>query len=148
MQHVAEALSTIVAQAFDQLACISEENASRRPGPREWSKKEIIGHLIDSAANNHQRFIRAQQQAVLDFPPYDQEIWVELNGYQELSWHDLLGFWKRYNRQLGHIIERIPPEKLSTICRVGPNPPVTLQYLIEDYVAHMRHHFKQLELPV
>jgi hypothetical protein len=146
MHRVAETLLTIVDRAFTQLRGISEETSALRPAPRQWSKKEIIGHLIDSAANNHQRFIRAQQCEELVFPPYDQERWVELNDYQGHAWQDMLAFWKLYNVQVARTICRIPNGKGSTICRIGSNPPVTLQYLAEDYVAHMRHHFKQLGL--
>jgi len=146
MAWVAEALSAAVDAAFNQLRNVSEAQAAVRPGPMEWSKKEIIGHLIDSAANNHQRFVRAQQQEKLVFPPYDQESWVRLNDYQGRSWQHLLDLWKLYNAQLVHVIDRIPAEKRSTICRIGLNAPVTLEFLVEDYLVHMRHHFKQLGL--
>ncbi len=146
MNDVAETLAGMVEAAFQRLKSIDAQTAARRPGPGQWSKKEIVGHLIDSAANNHQRFIRAQQQSDLPFAPYDQERWVELNAYQEAAWEELLLLWKYYNVQLAHIIRRIPPERQAHTCRIGSNPPVTLKFLAEDYVAHMRLHFKQLGL--
>ena len=146
MDTVARSLTRMVEEAFNLLSAISDETAAIRPAPREWSKKEIIGHLIDSAANNLQRFIRAQLQAELVFPPYDQERWVELNDYQNGSWQELLLLWKSCNAQLARVIARIPAEKQAATCRIGANPPVTLQFLAEDYVAHMRLHFRQLGL--
>ena len=61
-----------------RLATISDEIASYQPATGRWSKKEILGHLIDSAANNHQRFVRAQFVQSLDTPSYEQERWVSI----------------------------------------------------------------------
>ena len=56
---------------------IPEAAATYKPDPDRWSKKEILGHLIDSASNNHQRFVRAQFTARLEFPEYEQKSWVK-----------------------------------------------------------------------
>ena len=127
-----------------QLGKIDEAESARRPGPAKWSKKEILGHLIDSAANNHQRFIRAQFENPLAFPAYAQEAWVETNGYQQTSWRELVALWAAYNRHLARVMARIPPEKLSHSCRIGDSPPVTLEFLVRDYVRHLEHHLGQL----
>jgi galactose-1-phosphate uridylyltransferase len=148
MKQVAESLARMVAAAFPLLNAIDEEKASLRPAPGEWSKKEIVGHLIDSAANNHQRFIRAQQEADLAVAPYAQERWVELNAYQDARWVELLLLWKMYNVQLARVIGRIPADKQACTCRIGEAPPVTLHFLAEDYVAHMQLHFRQLGITI
>ncbi len=105
-----------------------------------WSRKEELGHLIDSASNNHLRFVRAALEAEFHGPSYDQNGSVSLHGYQDLSWSDLVEFWRRYNTLLVQVVARIPDDKLNTQCRVGDSQPVTLQFLIVDYVAHMQHH--------
>jgi hypothetical protein len=109
-----------------------------------WSRKQVLGHLIDSASNNHQRFVRAALQPSLDFPGYTQDDNIRLQAPQEVDWDLLVNLWVAYNRYLAHIIARIPPAKLDTPCRIGSGKEVTLGFLIEDYVTHLIHHLEQL----
>ena len=144
MQNLAAALVERVDDVWRRLRMISESQASLRPAVDEWSKKEIVGHLIDSAANNHHRFIRAQQTAELAFPAYEQTVWVKLQAYNHCPWQPLIDFWRLYNLHLAHTIERIPDDKLDTVCKIGENAPVTLKFLVEDYLTHLNLHVRQL----
>ena len=117
---------------------------SQRPAPGKWSAKETLGHLIDSAANNHQRFVRVQLYDDLDLPGYEQESWVAVQGYQEAAWGDLLWLWKAFNEHLVRIIALIPEEKLARTFRVAGEEPVTLGYWVEDYLRHMQKHLGQI----
>ena len=137
-------LAQIVDVAEPLLLAIGEEESMSPALPSGWSRKELIAHLIDSASNNHQRFIRAAQQATLDFPGYDQAGNVAVQAPQEAPWRVLIGLWSNYNRYLSHIIARLPDGKLQTACRIGGSEPVTLGYLIDDYVVHLEHHLKQI----
>ena len=100
---------------------------------------------LGSAANNHQRFVRAQDGEVLIFPRYEQDAWVRTQDYQSRSWLDLITFWRIYNQHLAHVIRRIPAAKLGRECRIEPGEPVTLGYLVEDYLVHLRHHLTQID---
>lgn len=124
------------------LAEIDEQHFNEKIRPEKWSKKEIIGHLIDSAANNHQRFIRGQFE---DCPEirYDQNKWNEYNFYQQIDSKQIIEFWKVYNLQLIEIMKRIPSENLVKQIRIGENL-VTLEFLIIDYVEHLEHHLQQV----
>src|SRR5215212_1242569 len=133
-------LLNVVEAASESLHRIDEPEASLRSAPDSWSKKEILGHLLDSAVNNHHRFIRAQEAEELTFPAYEQEHWVNAQGYRERPWLELVDLWRLYNRHLPHIISQIPKEKLAVICVIGSDKPVSLGYLVEDYVVHLRHH--------
>lgn len=144
-QRLANELVSVIDDAVIRLRALSEATAAAKSRPEAWSIKEIVGHLIDSAANNHQRFVRAQQVALLDFPGYEQDAWVSTQGYQHRPWIELLEFWARYNHQLGETIKRIPETSLGVTCRIGANEPVTLGFLVEDYLAHLRHHLKQID---
>src|ERR1700683_4957111 len=92
-----------------------------------WSRKQILGHLIDSAANNHHRFVRAQFEPDFAMPSYAQESWVNANAYQDRSWEDLVALWTIYNRHLIHVMEHAPKQSLSALCRIGIGDPVTLE---------------------
>jgi hypothetical protein len=138
-----------------RLLSITEEESERRTADGKWSPKEIVGHLIDSAANNHQRFVRAQFTEDLLFPGYDQEEWVESQCYQRASWPKLVELWRAYNEHLHHVASCVPPEQLTkprtrhSLQRiawqtVSENEPVTLEYLIRDYIAHLKHHLGQI----
>jgi hypothetical protein len=112
--------------------------------PGGWSRKQVLGHLIDSASNNHQRFVRAAQQESLDFPAYDQEGNVRVQEPQEADWPLLVTLWAAYNRYLAHIIARLPASKLGTVCRIGTGKPVTLGFVATDYLTHLVHHLSQI----
>jgi DinB family protein len=109
-----------------------------------WTRKQIVGHLLDSAANNRQRFVRAATEGSYKGPRYAQDAWVAAHGYIELPWTILLSWWEVEHEILIAVVDRIPAERLATQCVVGDDAPVTLQFLIEDYVAHQRWHLKQL----
>ncbi len=122
---------------------ISEEDFSMKINPTTWSKKEILGHLIDSATNNHQRFIRVQYENSPTIV-YDQIKWNALNHYQQLESKRIIHFWVIYNQHLLEVIKRIPESNLLKACNVGSENAVTLQFLIDDYVLHLEHHLKQV----
>ena len=129
--------------------------ASRRKSAEDWAPIEIIGHLVDSATNNHQRFVRAQFTDDLVFPGYDQDNWVSAQKYRDESWPDLVQLWSSYNLHLLHLVSVIPPDILTksrakhTLDQIALEPvpsdkPATLEYLIRDYVDHLRHHLDQI----
>ncbi len=127
----------------DKLRRIDEAEFSAKPLPTKWSKKEILGHLIDSATNNHQRFIRARFE---DNPLiwYDQDNWVRYSEYQRMPLQQLIGFWEHYNRHLLFLLGLIPDEGLGRLCTMKDGSRLTLGFLITDYVAHLEHHLRQL----
>ena len=141
---VAGELLSVVEAAAEALRRIDDPEASLKSAPGTWSKKEILGHLVDSAVNNHHRFVRAQQVEELTFPHYEQEHWVNSQGYGERPWPELVDLWRLYNRHLAHVISRIPKERLGVMCVIGADEPVSLGYLIEDYVVHLKDHLQQL----
>jgi hypothetical protein len=109
-----------------------------------WSRKQVLGHLIDSASNNHQRFVRAVLQPLLEFPGYDQEGNVRVQAPQEADWPLLVSLWAAYNRYLAHVIARLPASKLDTVCRIGSGKQATLGFIATDYLTHMVHHLSQI----
>ena len=138
----------LVKDSYARLIKISDEQAARPVGEGEWSSKQIIGHLIDSACNNHQRFVRAQWCKQLEFPPYQQDEWVDCQKYNLRDWRDLLDLWKAYNEHIAHIVSVIDEENLQTPCVVGwfsgPEGVDPLSKVIKDYWRHMEHHLNQI----
>ena len=137
------ALASVVERAIPHLSAISEEAASIKPSPGKWSKKEILGHLIDSAANNHQRFMRLQLQAEISLPGYDQDDWVRLNRYQQRTWNEIVTLWSAYNRHLAAVIESLDDSALGHVWH-SPDGDVTLEFIASDYVRHLKHHLAQI----
>jgi hypothetical protein len=124
---------------------LGEAKASQKPLLNKWSRKEILGHLIDSAANNHQRFVRVQYLKDLNLPSYEQIEWVTIQQYGLRTWKELLTLWKSYNFHLAHIIKHMPIEYLQTPITIGSGEPVTIGYVVVDYLGHMQHHLRQIE---
>ncbi len=144
-QQLADALQQAVAVEFPELTALTDAATSSKPTLQDgWSQKEELGHLIDSASNNHIRFVRAALDGEMTGPGYAQDGWVALHGYNELPWTTLVDFWQRYNLLLVQVVKRIPDERLSAQCLIGKGAPATLGYVIEDYIQHMQHHIDHI----
>jgi hypothetical protein len=109
-----------------------------------WTRKQIIGHMMDSAANNRQRFVRAASEGRYAGPKYAQDAWVAAHGYARQQWQTLLRWWDVQHELLAAIVDEIPEERLGAPCVIGEDAPVTLRFLIEDYIAHQRWHLGQI----
>lgn len=141
---IASDLGRTVAQAKPLLLKLDNADTTPRPNENKWAKKEILGHLLDSASNNHQRFVRAAQQGSLTFPGYDQNFLVDLQRFADVDWNFLVDFWAAYNRFLAHVINSLPAEAAGIMCNIGNNKPATLEWIAADYVAHLKHHLNQI----
>lgn len=146
-ENFGQTITTIVDREAPRLRKMSPRDASASRAPGAWSRKEILGHLIDSASNNHQRFVRAQLAAELAFPGYAQNDWVRVQGYADEEWEQVVDMWCALNRHLAYIVGRIPAEKLQTPVRIGDNAPMTLEAVAADYIRHLEHHLEQLAQP-
>lgn len=144
MKMISSAIRDKVIAAKPVLLKISEQAASQKPGPNKWSKKEILGHLIDSASNNHQRFVRGALNMAMAFPPYQQDPWVAASHYQEMEWQELVEFFVQYNLHLSRLIVQLPERVLDNPCNIGKESPVTLRFVITDYLRHWQHHLEQV----
>ena len=143
MESVANDLQSTIKIA-DRLREIRDTDASIRPAPGKWSKKEILGHLIDSAANNHQRFIRLQLSPRIELPGYDGDEWVRLQQYQNRSWSEIIDLWQMYNTQLATVIRHVEPKTLRHVWHTPDGKDLDLEFIIRDYVVHLRHHLDQI----
>jgi hypothetical protein len=144
MKELSAKLLGVVEAAEPRLREISELESTKPVLSGGWSRKEVIGHLIDSASNNHQRFVRAALQTSLDFPAYDQGGCVRVQAPQQAGWPLLVWLWAAYNRYLAHVIAHLPTSKLDTVCRIGSGEAVTLGFLATDYLGHLLHHLRQI----
>lgn len=145
LQSLADELARVIDIAGVELRAIDDSVAAAKRAPDVWSVKEIVGHLVDSAANNHQRFVRAQPGREFSFPGYEQDAWVQSQDYQNQSWPELVDLLVLYNHHLAHVIRRMPDSASAVPCRIGTNEAVSLAFLVEDYLVHLRHHLKQIQ---
>jgi hypothetical protein len=148
-------LRQALASAGPRLESISDADASVPRAPGKWSRKEIVGHLIDSASNNHLRFVRAQLTDDLICPTYDQDTFVRVQRYADAPWCELVSLLLGFNAQLARVMDAIP-ERVRTMPRarhnldrvafrtVAANEPTTLEFFMEDYVIHLEHHLAQI----
>lgn len=143
---IADQLTETINKAVPQLQEISDEAAADRPGGGKWSPKEIIGHLIDSAINNNVRFIRLQEISLLEIPGYNQDFWVKGQAWQFSSWRELIDLWANFNRHLAFTIRAMPASVLQHKCKINDREPVTLEFLVTDYLSHLKHHLLQVKV--
>lgn len=148
-------LREAVNAAATRLAAISDADAAKQPGPNKWSPKQVIGHLIDSASNNHGRFVRAQFTDEFIFPGYDQEMWVNAQHYNDVPWNDLVSLWRAFNLHIAHVMETTPADSREwprthhnfdeiAFGKVGKYEAFTLEQYMHDYIDHLEHHVKQV----
>jgi predicted RNA-binding protein with PUA domain len=143
LKNFAKKLEKIVDDSVILLNKISDNDWAYKSDSTKWSKKEILGHLIDSAANNHHRFVRVQYE---DNPTiaYEQSKWVAIQNYKLASVEKLVNLWATYNIHLADIISAIPEEKHNNTCDIKKEKPVTLIWIVEDYIKHTNHHLAQI----
>ena len=148
-------LREAIDRATPLLKQMSDEESRRPPRPGKWCPREIIGHLIDSASNNHQRFVRAQFKDDLVFDGYEQDAWVSLQRYSEAPWNELIELWRNFNLHIARVMQAAPKdERLRKRARhnldklawkpIPRDEPATLDYFMSDYVAHLKHHLRQI----
>jgi len=144
MLSLSHNLLSLIEAAGPQLAQVDESVTHAPVRAGGWSHRQLLGHLIDSASNNHQRIVRASLQRELNFPGYDQNGNVRVQQFQTASWPMLVDLFLAYNRFLVHVIAHIPEAKLHTVCKIGAEMPTTLEHMAKDYVKHLAHHLKLL----
>lgn len=145
MKDTLEKFDKIINETPDKILSIDEKTFSEKVSEEKWSKKEILGHLVDSASNNHHRFVKIQfEDEPFLIKEYEQDNWVAVQKYKDENTKRLLSLWKHYNMHLYHIISIIPTNQLTKKCKIDENRTETLQWLIEDYVNHNQHHLNQI----
>jgi len=144
-----------IVDSYEWLKQIDTKTARTPISPDKWSPIEIIGHLLDSANNNHRRFTLAQWKEDMIFQGYEQEKWVQAQNYRSANWFQLLELWKLYNLHICEIMEHTPPNRLKkkhnqhNLDKIAMRPvpkeeSVTLVYFMEDYIFHLQHHLNQI----
>jgi hypothetical protein len=144
MKTLSTKLMATVDSAEASLRKIGDSESAKPILPGGWSCKQVLAHLVDSASNNHQRFVRAALQDSLSFPAYDQDAWSRMQCPQDAEWALLVALWANYNRYLAHVIARLPVGKLDVSCAIGSDDVVSLRFLVEDYLRHLDHHLRQI----
>ncbi len=144
MSEAARELSATLDEALPGLRALGEPRAGAARGPGKWTRKEILGHLIDSALNNLQRFVRAQLERRLAMSSYDGDGWVAVERPDGRSWAELLALWEALNRHLVHVMAGVPADRMGNECVIGDSQAVTLGWLMSDYVRHLEHHLEQI----
>jgi len=132
----------------DKLAKLPKDAVSGKTSPSAWSAKEELGHLLDSAANNHQRIVRAQLEENPAMPGYEQNRWVVVNRYQKRDWPELIDTWQALNRQLLAAAESVAATDWTRTLSIAGAQPVTLEFVFDDYIEHMVHHLRHIGIEV
>lgn len=145
MNQIGEDLRLVVTDFYEKYKNLEDNFSSIKLSSDKWSLKEIIGHLIDSASNNHQRFVRLQIEKEINFPSYKTEEWVIIQEYYEVEWNNLIELWKDYNELLVHLIKKIKKENFNNLWITEGSQPITLAEIVKDYPVHLKSHLAHFE---
>jgi hypothetical protein len=142
MKTVIRELQVIVDDFAPKITAIADSEFTAKPLAGKWSKKEVIGHLIDSAQNNLRRFICGQYESEPPKIVYQQDFWVASNQYQNMEKEDVIQLWKLMNIRICAVLQSMPPSNYDKQCDTGTLR--TLKWLAEDYIKHLKHHLNQV----
>jgi hypothetical protein len=145
VQPPVEALRHLLDTVPSQLAELSDATAAGKPAPEKWSPKEELGHLLDSAANNHQRLVRTLLEDKPAMPGYEQHRWVQMHRYQQRDWRELINTWVALNRQLLVAAGSADDSDWARTCTIAGSAPLTLSFVLQDYIGHMAHHLAHIK---
>jgi hypothetical protein len=141
-------LRTLLNELPERLNDLPSSKVELKQDASKWSAKEELGHLLDSAVNNHQRIVRTQLEEHPAMPSYDGERWVELHRYQDRDWRLLIRLWSSLNEQLLAAAAAVPESEWSRTCTIGDSGPLTLKFVVDDYVKHMVHHLRHIGIAI
>ena len=146
MKEVTEELKRIVSDFSAKISSIPEMDFAAKPLPNKWSKKEVLGHLIDSAQNNMRRFICGQYESIPPHIVYEQDFWVSANAYGQAKSEHVIQLWQLINDRLVDVLNTMPPANYKKNCNTGRTSEQlhSIEWLAEDYVKHMKHHLNQI----
>ena len=146
MKHVTNELSELVSDYSVKFNAFNDSEFSNKPLPNKWSKKEVVGHLIDSGQNNLRRIIVGQYETQPPNIVYDQDFWVNANGYQRMKKEEVITLWKLVNERICDVLNAMPESNYTKQCNTGDTEVQlrSLQWLAEDYIRHMKHHLNQI----
>jgi hypothetical protein len=143
--QTAARLHDAIGEGLQLFQAVDDTRTTRRPPSGGWCARQVLGHLIDSACNNHRRFVLGQSADFTRYDGYNQDHWVDRQHYDKVAWRDLVTLWTAYNRHLAHVIACLP-EAAASRHALAPDGdrPVTLAFLMDDYVTHLQHHVEQI----
>jgi hypothetical protein len=146
MKNAVAELKSVVEDYANKFSKISEQEFSAKSLPNKWSKKEVLGHLIDSAQNNLRRFIVGQYETSPSKITYEQDFWVNANAYQQMSGEEVIALWKLMNERIAVVLINMPEKNYKRNSDTGKNETQlhSLEFLAEDYVKHLKHHINQI----
>ena len=146
METIVNELNQVVTSVAAKLSFMPEADFEAKPNPNKWSKKEVLGHLIDSAHNNLRRFVIGQYDIIPPRIIYEQNFWVTANDYQKESAENLVTLWRLLNHRIAAVLSNMPIEKYSHLCNTGKDEISlrALDWLAADYIKHMKHHINQI----
>jgi hypothetical protein len=146
IQQTIDELKNILAEYSPRFQQIPDLEFSLKLNPRKWSKKEVLGHLIDSGQNNLRRFITGQYESTPPKITYEQDFWVSISQYQQMSQPDIILLWRLTNERIIAVLSGTSQENLAKLCDTGKNSPNlhSIEWLAHDYVFHLKHHINQI----
>lgn len=143
----ADEILSVVNEWEQRLLSLPEEVITDRRNYQNRTIKQLLGHLVDSASNNHQRMIRLQYNESLTFPDYtqDNDRWIAIQDYQHADWKNLISLWKSFNLHMIHLIMSIDKSKLNNSWTDFEGNKVTLRDMIKSYPSHLNLHINDIK---
>jgi hypothetical protein len=111
-----------------------------------WTARQVIHHVADSHMNAYIRFKLTATEANPPLKPYDETLWAELVDGKTEDPAVSLGILDGVHRRLHRLLTTLAPADFGRTAHHPDHGPVTLDWLLQLYAWHGRHHIGHLRL--
>jgi hypothetical protein len=129
---------------LDAIAGLSDADLDHRPGPDQWTAREVIHHLADSEMTSAIRLRRLLVEDSPELPGYDEALFAKRLRYSDRPIEAALDALSAARRTTLEILERMTEDDWQRSGTHTESGRYTVEDWLEIYGAHAHDHAEQI----